>query len=228
MVLTLLAATLAFQGGKLEKKDVVVGKGQAAKFADVVTVDYTGKLLSGKQFDSSVGRAPFTFVLGAGMVIKGWDQGVAGMKVGGKRKLKIPAGLAYGSRQMGPDIPPNSTLLFDVELKKIQRVDVKVLKKGTGAAAKGGDEVAIDYRGTLKSNGTEFDSSKGKQPIRFQLGGGVIPGFTAGVLGMKLGEKRRIGIPSELGYGERAVGPIPANSDLVFEIELVGLNGASK
>jgi len=227
MVLTLLAAALAFQGGKLEKKDVVVGRGPAAKFADVVTVDYTGKLLSGKQFDSSAGRAPFTFVLGAGMVIKGWEQGVAGMKVGGKRKLKIPAGLAYGSRQMGPDIPPNSTLLFDVELKKIQRVGLKVLKKGSGAAAKGGDEVAIEYVGTLKSNGTQFDASNGK-PIRFQLGGGVIPGFTAGVLGMKLGEKRRITIPSELGYGERAVGPIPANSDLVFQIELVGLNGASK
>ena len=228
MVLTLLAATLAFQGGTLEKKDVVVGKGPAAKFADYVTVDYTGKLLNGKQFDSSIGRAPFSFVLGAGSVIKGWDQGVVGMKVGGKRKLRIPAALAYGSRQMGPDIPPNSTLLFDVELKKIERVDIKVLKKGSGPAAKGGDAVSLEYTGTLKSNGTQFDSSKGKQPIQFQLGGGVIPGFTAGVLGMKLGEKRKITIPSALGYRDRAVGPIPANSDLVFEIELVGLNGASK
>lgn len=228
MVLTLLAATLAFQGGKLEKKDVKVGRGPAAQFADYVTVDYTGKLLNGKQFDSSIGRAPFSFVLGAGSVIKGWDQGVVGMKPGGKRKLKIPAGLAYGSRQMGSDIPPNSTLLFDVELKKIDRVGIKVLKRGTGTGAKGGDEVAIDYTGTLKSNGKPFDSSKGKEPIRFQLGGGVIPGFTAGVLGMKLGEKRKITIPSALGYGSRATGPIPPNSDLVFEIELVGLNGVNK
>lgn len=228
MVLPILATILAFQG-KLEKTDVLVGKGLEAKAGDYVTVDYTGKLTNGKQFDSSIGREPFSFVLGAGMVIKGWDQGVAGMKVGGKRKLKIPASLGYGATGAGGDIPPNATLLFDVELKKIDRVEITVLKKGKGAAAKVGDQVSIDYTGTLKATGKQFDSSKGKAPIEFQIGGRVIQGFSIGVTGMKLGEKRKIVIPSALGYGARAMGEvIPANSDLIFEVELVGLNGAKK
>jgi peptidylprolyl isomerase len=81
-------------------------------------VDYTGTLTNGKKFDSSIGRAPFTFVLGSGQVIKGWDQGVAGMKVGGFRKLVIPPDLAYGNRGMGI-ITPNSTLVFTIKLLKI-------------------------------------------------------------------------------------------------------------
>ena len=227
MVLTFLAAVV-FQGG-LKKTDVVVGKGPVAKSGDHVTVEYTGKLTNGKQFDSSIGRAPFSFTLGAGQVIKGWDQGVVGMKVGGKRKLVIPPSLGYGAQGAGADIPPNATLVFDVELKSIDKVDVTVLKKGSGPAAKTGDSVSIDYTGSLKSTGKEFDSSKGKRPITFQLGGGVIPGFTLGVTGMKLGEKRKIVIPSVLGYGARgAGGVIPPNADLVFEIELVGLNGKTK
>ena len=227
MVLSLVMA-LALQGG-LKKTDVVVGKGPAAKSGDYVTVEYTGKLTNGKQFDSSIGRAPFSFLLGAGQVIKGWDQGVAGMKPGGKRKLVIPPGLGYGATGAGADIPPNATLVFDVELKSIDKVGVTVLKKGSGAAAKAGDEVSIDYTGTIKATGKQFDSSKGKAPIKFRLGGGVIPGFTMGVTGMKLGEKRRIAIPAVLGYGARgAGGVIPPNADLVFEIELVGLNGKGK
>ena len=227
MVLSLLVA-VALQNG-LKKTDVVVGKGPVAKAGDHVTVEYTGKLTNGKQFDSSVGRAPFSFTLGAGQVIKGWDLGVAGMKVGGKRKLVIPPGLGYGAQGAGGDIPPNATLVFDVELKSIDKVGITVLKKGSGPVAKAGDSVSIDYTGTLKATGKQFDSSKGKDPIKFQLGGGVIPGFTMGVTGMKLGEKRRVVIPSVLGYGARgAGGVIPPNADLVFEIELVGLNGKGR
>ena len=228
MVLSLLAA-VALQSG-LKKTDVVVGKGAVAKKGDYVTVEYTGKLTNGKQFDSSVGRAPFSFMLGAGQVIKGWDLGVAGMKVGGKRKLTIPSTLGYGAAGAGADIPPNATLVFDVELKSIDKVGITVLKNGAGPAAKAGDEVSIDYTGTLKATGKQFDSSKGKPPIKFRLGGGVIPGFTMGVTGMKLGEKRRIAIPAVLGYGARGAGNgvIPPNADLVFEIELVGLNGRGK
>lgn len=103
----------------LQIEDVKIGDGAEAKAGDNVTVHYTGKLTDGTQFDSSVGRAPFQFQLGAGMVIKGWDQGVAGMKVGGKRKLTIPPELGYGSRGFPGAIPPNSTLVFDVELLKI-------------------------------------------------------------------------------------------------------------
>lgn len=93
------------------------GSGAVAKAGDSVQVHYTGWLTEGKKFDSSVDRgSPFVFKLGAGMVIKGWDEGVAGMKVGGKRQLHIPAELGYGTRGAGDAIPPNAELIFDVEL----------------------------------------------------------------------------------------------------------------
>lgn len=105
--------------GTLKITDQVLGTGDEAVAGKHVTVNYTGRLLTGAQFDSSIGRAPFTFVLGAGQVIKGWDMGVAGMKVGGKRELVIPAYLGYGSSGQGP-IPPDATLVFDVELLGVQ------------------------------------------------------------------------------------------------------------
>ncbi len=227
MVLPLLTA-LVMQGG-LQKTDVVVGKGAMAKAGDHVTVDYTGKLTNGKQFDTSIGRGPFSFTLGEGQVIKGWDLGVQGMRIGGKRKLVIPASLGYGATGAGADIPPNATLVFDVTLRSIEKVDITVLKRGSGPVAKTGDTVSIDYTGTLKSTGKQFDSSKGRQPISFQLGGGVIPGFTMGVTGMRVGEKRKIVIPYALAYGEAGRPPvIPAKADLIFEIELVSLNGKGR
>ena len=104
--------------------DLVVGEGDEAVAGQVVDVHYTGWLddggKKGKKFDSSVDRGkPFSFPLGGGRVIKGWDEGVAGMKVGGKRTLIIPAALGYGSRGGGGVIPPNATLIFDVELLKV-------------------------------------------------------------------------------------------------------------
>jgi len=106
----------------LQYWDIVVGTGKVAKEGDGVRVHYTGWLTNGKKFDSSVdGGRPFTFVLGNGEVIKGWDEGVAGMKVGGKRQLHIPPDLGYGENGT-PDgtIPPNSTLIFEVQLLSIQ------------------------------------------------------------------------------------------------------------
>ena len=104
----------------LKSEDLKEGTGPAAKTGDTVSVHYTGTLLSGEQFDSSVDRGPFDFTLGSGMVIKGWDQGVVGMKKGGKRKLTIPSELGYGERGSGAKIPPNSTLVFEIELLKIK------------------------------------------------------------------------------------------------------------
>jgi FKBP-type peptidyl-prolyl cis-trans isomerase FkpA len=104
----------------LKYEDLVEGTGDPAKAGQIISVHYTGWLADGKKFDSSKDRGePFPFALGQGQVIKGWDEGVQGMKVGGKRKLTIPPQLGYGSRGAGGAIPPNATLVFEVELLKI-------------------------------------------------------------------------------------------------------------
>jgi len=106
----------------LKYVDVVVGKGASPTRGKQIKVHYTGTLENGTKFDSSVDRKkPFSFIIGMGQVIKGWDEGVMDMKVGGKRKLVIPANLGYGARGAGGVIPPNATLLFDVELLDVQK-----------------------------------------------------------------------------------------------------------
>ncbi|MDH5563136.1 MAG: FKBP-type peptidyl-prolyl cis-trans isomerase [Nitrospirota bacterium] len=101
----------------LQYADLVVGKGREARAGETATVHYTGTLVEGTKFDSSKDRnQPFSFRLGAGHVIKGWDEGVEGMKIGGTRKLVIPPQLGYGARGAGSAIPPNATLIFIVEL----------------------------------------------------------------------------------------------------------------
>jgi peptidylprolyl isomerase len=99
--------------------DLEEGTGAEAVAGQTVSVNYRGSLTNGKEFDSSYGRGPFSFRLGGGQVIQGWDEGVAGMKVGGKRRLVIPPELGYGARGAGGVIPPDATLLFDVELLKV-------------------------------------------------------------------------------------------------------------
>ena len=102
-------------------EDKLIGEGVVAEKYSIATVHYTGRLEKGKQFDSSkqIGREPLRFTLGVGQVIKGWDQGIIGMKVGGQRKLIIPPHLGYGDQDMGV-IPPNSTLIFNIELIEIE------------------------------------------------------------------------------------------------------------
>jgi peptidylprolyl isomerase len=106
---------------ELEKEDLSPGKGKTAKTGDTVRVHYTGWLLDGTKFDSSLDRKdPFEFTLGQGMVIKGWDEGVVGMKEGGKRRLVIPGDMAYGTRGSPPKIPPDAPLKFEIELLEVK------------------------------------------------------------------------------------------------------------
>jgi FKBP-type peptidyl-prolyl cis-trans isomerase FkpA len=105
--------------GSLKITDEVLGTGAEAVAGKKLTVNYTGRLLTGAQFDSTAGRGPFSFTLGEGEVIKGWDEGMTGMRVGGTRQLVIPSYLGYGDTGQGP-IPPNATLVFEVELLDVE------------------------------------------------------------------------------------------------------------
>jgi FKBP-type peptidyl-prolyl cis-trans isomerase len=122
---------------KLEIIDDAEGKGPEVKNGDKVSVHYTGTLMNGKKFDSSRDKGtPFDFTVGQGGVIKGWDQGVLGMKVGGKRRLVIPSALGYGERGSPPNIPPDAGLKFDIELLEIKNPDAGAAKAATSATAK--------------------------------------------------------------------------------------------
>ena len=230
----------------LKYYDFEEGSGDTPASGQLVTVQYTGWLTDGTKFDSSLDRAePFTFALGKGQVIPGWDEGVATMKVGGKRQLLIPADLAYGEQGAGGVIPPNASLIFEVELLDIQpgapesptKVDEKDyittdsglkyydFEEGTGDSPNPGDMVSVHYTGWLE-DGTKFDSSLDRgAPFRFPVGmGQVIPGWDEGVATMKVGGKRQLLIPPELGYGEKGAGDaIPPNATLIFEVELLDI-----
>jgi peptidylprolyl isomerase len=213
--------------------------------ANIVKVHYTGWLEDGTKFDSSVDRGePSTFPLNR--VIRGWTEGVSGMKIGEKCKFRIPASLAYGSRGR-PSIPPNSTLIFDVELLDIiDFAKVPPMEQLPGDAVTGNistsdtglqwydivegcgetpagpaSTVEVHYTGWL-TDGTMFDSSvKRGQTIEFPLNG-VIAGWTEGVGSMKVGGKRKLIIPANLGYGAAgAGGVIPGGATLIFDVELV-------
>lgn len=216
----------------LQILDTQVGDDVEAKPGMRITVHYTGKLEDGTVFDSSVTRGqPFIFTLGEGRVIQGWEQGFAGMKTGGRRTLTIPPHLGYGERGAGGVIPPNATLVFDVELLAAEEVpapgelEVEEVLEGGGDEAVFGKEVSVHYTGKLV-NGTVFDSSVERgEPIEFTLGAGmVIPGWEYGIRGMRVGGKRILRIPYNLAYGPDGYpGVIPPYATLIFDVELVGV-----
>lgn len=225
------------------------GTGPTPEQGSIVEVHYNGTLEDGTKFDSSYDRGqPIQFPVGVGQVIPGWDEGIALMKQGGKAKLIIPPDLAYGEQGAGGVIPPNATLLFDVELvsvapapppppdapTEVDAADYTTtesglqyydFEEGSGASPQPGQLAEVHYTGWLE-DGTMFDSSLLRgTPFSFPVGvGQVIPGWDEGVLTMKVGGKRQLVIPADLAYGEQgAGGVIPPNATLIFEVELVGV-----
>ncbi len=252
LVLTLLVIVLAACGGEkatttasgLQYIEIQEGDGPNPQPGEIVAVHYRGTLEDGTEFDNSYDRGePITFALGQGRVIRGWDEGIALLKVGGKAKLIIPPDLAYGESGVEGVIPPNSTLTFEVELISISpgapEAPTEVeeaeyvttdsglkyadLEVGDGPTPEKGQTVSVHYTGWLE-DGTKFDSSLDRgQPFSFVLGEGrVIRGWDEGVATMKVGGKRQLVIPPELAYGERgAGGVIPPNATLIFDVELL-------
>jgi peptidylprolyl isomerase len=202
-------------------EDLQIGDGPSVPKGAAVVVHYKGTLKSdGTEFDSSYKRGqPAAFPLQN--LIKGWQEGIPGMKPGGKRKLTVPYALAYGENGRPPVIPPKADLVFEIELVDFVRwEDTKV---GEGAECKPNQTVQVYYRGTLKSNGKEFDSNMGQEPIEFPLRD-LIPGWQYGIPGMKVGGTRKLTIPWQFAYGERGSPPtIPPKADLNFEIQLLGV-----
>jgi len=228
----------------LQYYDMEIGTGDEVTTTNSVTNNYTIWVKGDTEnlyIASSETNAPITFIVGKGdVVFPGWEEGVLGMKVGGKRQLIIPSALALGENG-GGDIPPNATLLLEIELmdRKEARKATKVdendftttdtglkffdIKAGTGDTPQSGQTVVVHYTGWLE-DGTQFDSSVDRgETFQFVLGeGNVIPGWDEGVGTMKVGGIRQLVIPSNLAYGAAGSGSvIPPNATLVFEVELI-------
>lgn len=240
--------------------DDSLGTGKEVKPNDLVTIHFEGwtvmdtsNLFGNWSADqqrtmnligsSKMRNQPVKFVLGTGSFIKGSDEGVIGMKVGGRRTVIIPSELAYGEEGIGP-IPPNTDLKLVVEVLDtresiaVEMWDVDpasfkttssglkyaMVKDGEGTFADSGNVVTVHYSGYLE-DGTKFDSSVERaEPFSFMLGmGQVIPGWDEGIKLMKKGSRFRLMIPPQLAYGEVELEKIPANSNLVFDIELLDI-----
>ncbi|MCH9805926.1 FKBP-type peptidyl-prolyl cis-trans isomerase [bacterium] len=214
--------------------DMIEGSGREAVAGATVEMEYVGVLgADGTEFDSSwdPDDAPFSFPLGAGRVIVGWDEGIAGMKAGGRRVLQIPSAKAYGEQARSEIIVANSDLVFIVDLisvipppepappiddenlgsfGELQIIDLVV---GEGCTAESGDIARVNYVGVDAVEGAEFDSSWGRGAL-FQLivsRGQVIEGWNEGIVGMNVGGERILQIPADLAYGQ---------GDLVFRVHL--------
>lgn len=237
---------------ELVTEDLAEGDGAAAGASSTVSVKYVGVLWpDGKEFDSSWSRGePATF--GLDQVIPGWSEGLVGLKEGGRRLLVVPPDLGYGSQGAGSDIPPDSTLVFVVDLVEVvppieipqalqtkpeiqipagtpppTSLQVQDEVVGAGAEAKTGDSVTVNYVGVAWSTGEEFDSTwERDEPAEFTLGQ-LVPGFNQGVEGMKVGGRRRIVIPPDLAYGAAGRPPtIAPNETLVFVADLLAVDPA--
>jgi FKBP-type peptidyl-prolyl cis-trans isomerase len=214
---------------KLEIEEVEVGDGAVADEGDYASVLYTGQFGDGTIFDSSEkqGNKPYSFQIGAGSVIKGWDAGVKGMKVGGTRYLSIPYEMGYGKN--GSDtMPPEADLYFTIILLDVvkkgqeEAYEITETKEGKGPAAKMGDTVTIDYVASLV-NDKVVDNQK---DLTFKLGIAgeeSIRGLAEGITGMKVGGVRDLKLPPPLAFGSEGRGPIPSDAVLRVKVTLKAL-----
>jgi len=216
-----------------------------AQDGDEVEINYTGWLRDtsvsggtwrkGKQFDSSEGGQPIKFVLGEGRVIKGWEEGLVGTCEGESLKLEIPSNLAYGDREVGGGlIPKNSDLIFELTLEKIKKgfrfITLEEKTCGKNDKTRSKDKVTFDYEQRLPdgtpAGGTGDFELNGNEVAKAEIGKTGIKGWDQGLSGMCVGEKRRVIIPPELGYGEKGVTNedgsvlIPPNSVVVVDIKM--------
>ena len=246
----------------LQYMDDSLGTGREAKADDLVSIHFKGWMVpkdtaselfsdwSADQSknmlslgDSKMRNQPIKFILNSGSFIKGTDEGIVGMKTGGRRTMIIPAKLAYGEAGMG-FIPPNTDLKVTIELLEVKdrvvaemwKVDSTLFKttasglkyaiisQGEGPVVEAGKVVTVHYSGYLQ-NGTMFDSSVERdEPIMFVVGQGqVIPGWDEGMQLLKKGDKARFVIPPQLGYGEMVLEKIPVNSTLIFDTEVIDI-----
>lgn len=220
------------------------GSGPIVKKGDKIHAHYKGTLEDGTKFDSSYDRGkPLVFTVGQGRVIRCWDLGIVGIREGSKAELVCPPEYAYGSRKVGP-IPPNSVLNFTIEVIKIETKKKNFAKtmwwmkkaparpkykrtitvEGEGPELKKGDTILAHYKVTLK-DGTKLDSSYDrKKPIPFTVGEGrMIKCWDVAFAGLKKGSKAEVVCPPSLAYGSRARPRVPANSVLLFTLEVVDI-----
>lgn len=220
------------------------GSGPNPEMGEVTQVHFVGWLADGTELGSTYDLGePMSFPLGSGLIMSGWDEGVALMKEGGKAKFIVPSELGFGPQGDGRVIPPNATLYFEMELVDIlpgspaepveaaesdctvadSGLKICELEEGDGDPSEPGQGVVIHYTGWLE-DGTKFDSSIDKaQPFTFQLDAEqFIPGIDEGIASMKVGGQRQLVVPAELAFGEAGIpGFIPPNSNLIVEVELL-------
>ncbi len=206
------------------------GTGDTAVAGRYVLVEYAGKLLSGEEFDRSDPDRPVGFILWSGKAPRGWDEGVAGMRVGEKRRLILTPELVCGPYPGGV-VVPDGTLCFDIELVGVlPGVRMTTQEAGDGAIARPGDTIQVHYEAYLGRERESYDSTYDRgEPTELRIGTGeVIPGWDLGVIGMTEGETRLIEIPPYLGYGRRgAAGIIPPGASLRYTVELIRVKSST-
>ncbi len=220
---------------ELKKEIIKPGKGEPVKQGDMVFMEYRGTLVDGTEFDSNLEAdgAPLFVVLGAGSVIKGWDEGIVGMLPGEEAKLSVPSDMGYGPAGSPPKIPPAADLIFELKLLGVVRKGEETVydsvddKVGTGAEAVVGKKAEIHYTVAYLNDVVVDDSRKRGKTLNFTVGATsgdrVIAGIDDGVRGMKVGGKRTLMLPPGLIYGPSGNRAITGNQMVKVTLDLISV-----